>query len=140
MTPFPVTAPRFAPGTGPCLEYDLTLFTAGRVRLLTYLSPRNDVLPAGGPEFAVSFDDQPPQRVHITGTTGADATAMNGAWERQISDNVIVITTHHDLPVPGRHTLKVWMVDPTVIVQKLVTDTGGLRPSYLGPPESLRLR
>ncbi|WP_019432430.1 glycosyl hydrolase 115 family protein [Streptomyces sp. AA0539] len=140
MTPFPVTAPRFAPGTGPCLEYDLTLFTAGRVRLLTYLSPRNDVLPTGGPEFAVSFDDQPPQRVHITGTTGADATAMNGAWEQQTSDNVIVITTHHDLPVPGRHTLKVWMVDPTVIVQKLVTDTGGLRPSYLGPPESLRLR
>ncbi|MFB7897125.1 glycosyl hydrolase 115 family protein [Streptomyces xiamenensis] len=140
MTPFPVTAARFAPGAGPCLEYDLTLFSAGRLRLWVYASPRNNVLPTDGLTYAVSFDDQPPQEVNITTATGADDTAMNKQWERNTSDNINLTATDHTLMTAGRHTLKLWMVDPTMVVQKLVADTGGLRPSYLGPPESLRLR
>ena len=138
MTPFPVTAASRAVGAGPRLEYRMTLFTAGPVTVWAYLSPRSNVLPGDGLRYAVSFDDAAPQVVNITKATGADDMTMNRQWERTTSDNVNLTATRHVVPEPGPHVLKVWMVDPAVVVQKLVVDTGGLRPSYLGPPESKR--
>jgi hypothetical protein len=139
MTPFPVTAPPVTPGgAAPRLEYVMTLFTAGEVDVWTCLSPRNSVLTPEGLRYAVSIDDDEPQLVDITEVTGSDDTAMNVPWARTTSDNATVTMTTHRVSRPGRHTLKFWMVDPTVIVQKLVVDTGGLKQSYLGPPESTR--
>ncbi|KAB8167705.1 glycosyl hydrolase [Streptomyces sp. 3MP-14] len=141
VTPFPVTAPRQRPGgRGPRLEYELTLFTTGPVRVYAYLSPRNNVLPTDGLTYAVSLDDEAPQSVNVTAVTGSDDQNMNPQWARNTSDNATVIATEHTVAEAGRHLLKFWMVDPTVVLQKLVVDTGGLRPSYLGPPESLRAR
>lgn len=39
---------------------------------------------------------------------------------------------------PGYHTLKIFKVDPSIAIDRIVIDTGGLLPSYLGPPESYR--
>ncbi|WP_395103566.1 glycosyl hydrolase 115 family protein [Actinomadura sp. SCN-SB] len=138
MTPVPVTAPSRQPGRGPRLEYETTLFTTGPVKVWVYLSPRNPVLNPDGLRYAVSVDGGTPQVVNITRATGADDTSMNRQWERNTSDNVNRTVTTHQIAAPGRHTVKVWMVDPTVVVQKVVIDTGGLPASYLGPPESLR--
>ena len=137
MTPVPVTAPSQSPGAAsPWLEYTMTLFTTGQVTVWAYLSPRANVSPTDGLHYAVSIDDSPPQIVNITTASGASDATMNRQWERITSDNVNLTSTIHTISSSGTHTLKFWMVDPTVILQKLVVDTGGLKPSYLGPPES----
>jgi hypothetical protein len=118
------------------LAYDMTLTSTGPVRVSVLLSPRNNVLPTPGLRYAVSIDDQSPQTVDIIAATGANDTTMNRQWARNTSDNINVTTTTHTIDRPGRHTLTFHAVDPTVIVQRLIVDTGGVRYSYLGPPES----
>ncbi len=36
----------------------------------------------------------------------------------------------HTIATPEAHTFKVWMVDPAVVVQKILVDCGGLKPSF----------
>ncbi|MGY4901693.1 glycosyl hydrolase 115 family protein [Streptomyces sp. 900116325] len=141
MEPFPVTSARQTPGGGsPRLEYRVSLFTTGPVTVHAYLSPRNNALASDGLTYAVSFDDDAPQSVNVTAVTGSDDGTMNVQWARNTSDNVNRTSTVHHIGRAGVHVLKFWMVDPTVVLQNLVVDTGGLKPSYLGPQESLRLK
>jgi hypothetical protein len=45
-------------------------------------------------------------------------------------------TPPEQLAKAGTHTLKIWMVDPAVVLQRIMVDLGGLKTSYLGAPES----
>ncbi|MCZ4507124.1 glycosyl hydrolase 115 family protein [Streptomyces sp. ActVer] len=141
VTPWPVTAPRRTPGgSSPRLEYEVSLLSAGEVTVWAYLSPRNPALPTGGLRYGISFDGDAPQIVDIHAATGADDGLMDIEWARNTSDNVNRTSTRHTIGAAGVHRLKFWMVDPTVVVQRLVIDTGGLTPTYLGPLESYRVR
>ena len=85
--------------------------------------------------MAVSFDDETPQVITLV---PADYKAQNGNhdWEKVVGDNARYVRSTHTLGKPGYHTLKYWMIDPGVLLQKIVVDCGGVKPSYLGPPES----
>ncbi|MFD4971647.1 glycosyl hydrolase 115 family protein [Streptomyces sp. NPDC058424] len=141
MTPWPVTAPRRTPSApnSPRLEYEVTLLSAGEVTVWAEVSPRNPALPTGGLRYGISFDDAAPQTVDINAATGADDGTMNTAWARNTSDNVNRTATRHAITRAGTHRLKFWTVDPTIVLQRLLIDTGGLPATYLGPLESLRV-
>lgn len=134
MTVFPVTAETVTPlRNSPCLEYKMYLFHPGRLELEALLAPTLNFVPGRGLRYAVSFDDDPPQVI--------DAFAQNSQkdWETAVKDSVRKVRSSHILARPGYHTLKFWMVDPGVVLQKLVVYLGGVKPSYLGPPESYHL-
>jgi hypothetical protein len=131
VSAFPVTAAVQTPANNsPHLEYSVQLMNSGEVKVNAYLSPTLDFHNKKGFKYAISFDDEPPQIVNM------HADFNNKAWEKAVSDNVLVKVSTHQIKNPGLHTLKFWMVDPAVVLQKIVVETTGVKPSYLGPPES----
>jgi hypothetical protein len=139
MTVLPVTAPSANPPLdSPCLEYALHLFSTGRVEVTLLLSPSLNYAPGRDVRIGVSFDDAAPQLLTIV-PKGYVAGDGNRDWEESVKDSIRTVKSAHALDAPGPHTLKVWMVDPGVVLQRVLVNTGGLRPSYLGPPESLRV-
>lgn len=130
ITPWPVTAERVKPAKGmPCLEYQITAKDTGNVEVIAFVSPTLDFRNKDGLFYAVSIDDEAPQLVNI-------ATKVEGReWSAAVSDNIRKLVTKHRITKAGAHTVKYWMVDPAVVLQRLVVNFGGLKPSYLGPPQ-----
>jgi hypothetical protein len=106
------------------------LADSGVVQVQTYLSPSLNFNDNKGLRYAISFDDETPQVINI------HAKETNRIWEQSVANNIRIVSSQHKLSKSGTHTLKFWMVDPAVVVQKLVISRGVLKPSYLGPPES----
>ncbi len=133
----PVDVAGLTPGTNsPCLEYRMYLTSSGPATALLVLSPSLNIAPDRGVRVAVSFDNEPPQSVTVV-PQGYSAQNGNRDWEESVKNSARIVRTSHTLAA-GYHTLKVWMVDPAIVLQKIIVDTGGLKPSYLGPPESYR--
>lgn len=140
------TSPQ-TPETAPALEYDLYLFTnISKANVTLYLSPTQNYLSDKTPlEFAVSLfpagaEQTEPQVVQFVGeSVGAD---MPSGWARAVADAVWGLapvhntTTTWNIAQEGAYTLRIWGLAPSVIVQKIIVDLGGVRPSYLGPPEN----
>jgi hypothetical protein len=134
----PVDAAEAAPGRdSPVLEYRMYLFHPGPAEVTVIAAPSLNFVPDRGLRYAVSFDDEPPRVVTLV-SQGYRAMNGNRDWEQSVSDNARTGHSHHQVVGTGYHTLKVWMVDSGVVIQKLIVDLGGLKPSYLGPPESFR--
>jgi hypothetical protein len=134
VTAFPVTLPAIKPGgTSPHLEYDVHLFSRGEVTVELHCAPSLDFQSGDGLQLGVSFDDAPIQVVKL------NTWATLPTWERAVGDGIRRVTTKHLIAEPGQHSLKFWLVTPGVVLERIVIDCGGLRPSYLGPPESLRV-
>jgi hypothetical protein len=136
MTPMPVAEYVQSPANNsPKLEYNVHLLSKGEVKVKTYLSPILN-FNNKGLRYAISFDDEQPQIVNIHENDTIPDWRYPLLWNQEVSDNVLLKTSIHSIQKPGEHILKFWMVDPAVVLQKIVIETGEVRPSYLGPPES----
>jgi hypothetical protein len=131
MTLFPVTAESNTDSKAG-LEYRMYLYDAGAFELEATLAPSLNFVPGRGLRFAVSVDDGP--------RTVVDELEHNSErdWEKAVSDGARHVTLPLTITKAGYHTLKIWAVDPGVVLERVVVSHGALKPSYLGPVESAR--
>lgn len=138
ITPFPVTAPEQKPGgNAPHVEYDIYTISSGECTVNTYFSPTLNLHNTEeGLQYAISIDDEAPQ---IFSINKEDKNTGTGIWNKWVGENIIIKASRHNISKAGKHTIKYWMVNPAVVLQKIVVDFGNNKPSYLGPPETLHL-
>jgi len=131
MTVYPVTAESNTESKA-ALAYKMYLYDTGEFEMQAILAPTLNFVPGRGLRFAVSMDDGP--------RTIVDELEHNAQkdWEQAVSDGVRRVTVPLTIAKPGYHTLKIWAVDPGVVIERVIVSHGALRPSYLGPPESLQ--
>jgi hypothetical protein len=85
--------------------------------------------------YSIALDDNEDETHDLVQTPEKKGELPPG-WLDSVMDCVWVKTHELNLSDAGVHVLKVVMHDENMALEKIVVDLGGVRDSYLGPPES----
>lgn len=143
----------------PRLEYQVLLADSGKVRLCIGILPTQDVNPERGLRIGVGLDEDVQildarQGMH---DTFQEYTKENLAQSpnlkplppikksvkllgygkhlrNEVFDNIRWLTVNLNVKNAGMHTLKVFMIDPEVVLERIVVNPDNQHPSYFGAP------
>lgn len=145
--------------SGATLEYDVDLDEAGRVAI--GLLPTQDVMPERGLRIGVQIDDQPMQIIDarrgmvdtfseynsqnlarskvLKPLPPQSRLALSGYWQgrqlpmrNEVFDNLRWLDATFTDITPGRHTLKIKMIDPEIVLEQIVVNPDNKHYSYFG--------
>jgi hypothetical protein len=133
MISIPPTAPSYESydGTQPFLEYIFYTFQTGKFEIITFALPTFPINKQANTRYGISIDAELPQLAEA-GTYDE----WKGEWAENVLRNASVNHSIHSISQPGKHSLKFWVIDPGVVLQKIIINCGGLKPSYAGPDET----
>ncbi|OAV69844.1 hypothetical protein Barb6XT_00263 [Bacteroidales bacterium Barb6XT] len=110
------------------LEYDILFETAGECTVHILVSPTLNFNANKGLRYALSIDGSQEQTVNI------NQTYTRKQMEQWQANSINQTSTRHTVTAAGTHTLRFRALEPGIVLQKILIDTGGLKPSYLGAP------
>lgn len=154
----PVTAKSRPLGDGATLEYDINFSQSGRQKLALGILPTNDINPSRGLRIGIRIDDGEMQTIDARQgyvdtfneytkeniarskvlkplPRPASDIYLSGTHQRmrsEVFDNLRWLSIDLDIPTEGNHTVKVVMIDPEIVVEKLVINPDNEHPSYHG--------
>jgi len=133
----PMNAERQEPNDSSAIvEYEFTIFEDATLEVETYVSPTQNYQKTEDLKFAIAIDEEQPQIININKDEIKSDWEYAEWWTKSVADHIKKSISRHSDIKAGAHTLKVWAIDPGVVIQKFIINSGGLKPSYLGPPES----
>ena len=144
----------------PCLEYKIYVSESGKCPIAIGILPTQDINPARGLSLAVGIDDREPSvidaRQGLVDTFNEytpknlaassvlkplpkrNTLALSGhpgrRMRNEIFDNLRWLQSEVDVDSPGFHTLKIYMVDPEIVLETICVNPDNSRQSYFGAP------
>lgn len=157
---YPVTAPSATSEDAPVLEYQVFLPKAGSTTVCLGILPTQDVYPQRGLRIGAALDEEIPFIIDARKglvDTFREYTPKNlsrsdvlkplprvrrdlplvaaGKHRRnEVFDNLRWLDVTFNVKDPGIHTLKVFMVDPEIVLETIVVNPDNAHPSYFGAP------
>lgn len=144
---FPLGIEKATLEEAPAIEYDMYFFTNHSAANVTvWVSPSHNYLgDADALEYGIALfpaGEEPSEMDMKQPVSGVEGTNMPDGWEDSVADSVWgqhsgdMTTSTFEVPKAGAYTIRIKALLPSLIVQKIIVDLGGVRESYLGPPES----
>jgi hypothetical protein len=117
----------------PCLQFMIQFKTAGNWTFTVRALPTFSVETGKPQRYAIALDDEAPQIISLP----AAMSESDRWWQEDVLRNAVLTTSHHQVAAPGWHTLKIWMVDPGIVLDTIGAGIGD-QPAwgYVWPAET----
>ena len=135
---FPVTAEPFDatnPIKAPELTYDFFTTSLGEASLHFYCLPNQPINDDYQLRFAVSIDNAKPIVVNVALKEEMDEN--NDEWKNNVLRSVTIQEINVLIQEKGKHKLKIKMIDPGVVIDKIEIVIGEKKNSYFGTSETI---
>ncbi|MDF7814187.1 glycosyl hydrolase 115 family protein [Hymenobacter sp. YC55] len=114
----------------PVVEYDFYSLTAAVPEVTVFTLPTHETTRLTSLRYGIALDNNPVEIVDFK-TVG-----RSEEWKQNVLRNYAQRKVKQPLMQPGRHTLKLYLIDPGVTLDRIIIDLGGLRPAYGVIPET----
>jgi len=115
------------------LEFKIDFLTAGDWKFTVRALPTFSVETGQPQRYAMALDDAPPKIISLP----LSQDEHNRVWQENVLRNAALTSSIQTIAKPGLHTLKIWMVDPGIVLDTIAAQIGN-EPSlgYVWPAET----
>jgi hypothetical protein len=118
------TTPKSIQSESPCLQFRFAIQSPGEWTFTVRALPTFSVETGQPQRYAIAVDDEPPRIAFLP----LSQDERNRTWQADVLRNAALTSSKHAISKAGLHTLKIWMVDPGIVLDAIEAETTGAAP------------